>query len=187
MVFKMLFSHLRRHFMIYFTGSVILLVVLQVVDEYFDGAFSWIIRPLTLLIIVMVIWFFLRAFRNAISTLVEPIEKRELRRLLSNYSIAVIGIIVIFAMLYSWADAVGIGHLNYGSCVPGVSAPTVSTYMDRFFFSGQTFFTVGYGNVCPAGLAKIINLLNAWAGHFFTAVIVAVGLSELLQGRNKPA
>jgi inward rectifier potassium channel len=74
---------------------------------------------------------------------------------------------LLFAIVYF---TVGVEHLN------GVSAnTTVQKFIEAYFFSAQTFTTVGYGRISPAGyLTSFIAALEAFTGLLFFAL--ATGL-----------
>jgi inward rectifier potassium channel len=94
---------------------------------------------------------------------------------LSHFILLILGWFVaanlFFALLYM---AVGVSHLA-GIETRGLG----SQFMDAFFFSTQTFTTVGYGRISPVGLpANIISALEALTGLMSFALITG-----LLYGR----
>ena len=91
--------------------------------------------------------------------------------LLAAYALINVG----FTGLYYW---IGIAHLK------GIAAGTQShQLLNTFFFSIQTFTTVGYGVISPQGLAaNVIASIGAMSGWLFFALV-----SGLLFGRfSKP-
>jgi len=56
---------------------------------------------------------------------------------------------------------------------------------DYFYFSAITFFSVGYGDVCPMGLCKIMAVVTAFAGNIVTVVLMAIVVSLYLNRRTK--
>lgn len=74
---------------------------------------------------------------------------------------------LFYAVLYLW---IGTEHLI------GVRGETlVGTFMDCFYFSTQTFTTVGYGAIAPKGiLASTVASFEAFTGLIFFAI--ATGL-----------
>lgn len=87
---------------------------------------------------------------------------------------AYIGINLIFALLYL---LVGIDQMNGHD-------PAKSAFLDAFYFSVQTFTTVGYGHLSPSGPGiGIISTFEAFIGLMFFALITG-----LLYGRfSKPS
>ena len=95
------------------------------------------------------------------------------------------GIVLFCATLYMFTDITGTGALSYGHCGTSLAEtlqhPVVQTPGDTVYFSAITFFTVGYGEICPMGLAKSVAVLNALAGQLFTAVILGIGVSFFIE------
>lgn len=78
---------------------------------------------------------------------------------------------LIFALLYLW---IGIDHLN-----GMVASSTMEKFGEAFFFSAQTFTTVGYGRINPIGFwASFVAALEALTGLLSFALITG-----LLYGR----
>jgi inward rectifier potassium channel len=74
---------------------------------------------------------------------------------------------LVFACVYLW---IGIQHLS------GMVAITpAQKFIEAFFFSAQTFTTVGYGRISPTGyMTSFVASLEAFAGLLFFAI--ATGL-----------
>ncbi len=100
-----------------------------------------------------------------------------------------IGIIVLFAMLYTLVDLAGVGALSYGHCGPSfadtLKYPVVHNIPDTLYFSSVSFFTVGYGEICPMGLSKLVAGLNAFAGQIFTGLVVGIGVAFFLESNRE--
>ncbi|MBC7555630.1 MAG: Inward rectifier potassium channel Irk [Chryseobacterium sp.] len=81
--------------------------------------------------------------------------------------LAYIGINIIFAFIYYF---IGIEHLT------GIDHSVLKNeFVDVFFFSSQTFTTVGYGRIAPVGfLASLVATFEAFIGLLFFAI--ATGL-----------
>ena len=79
---------------------------------------------------------------------------------------------LVFAVFF---DLMGPGSLH------GVDQPTFAErYLNCFFFSIQTFTTVGYGNMSPANVpANILSALIAMTGVLVFALITGVFFSRL--------
>lgn len=82
----------------------------------------------------------------------------------------VLGYIVInifFALIYY---SIGVSHLT------GIDHSTpINEFIDVFFFSSQTFTTVGYGRIAPVGfMASLVSTFEAFLG--LLAFAIATGL-----------
>ncbi|MGS0747996.1 ion channel [Halpernia sp. GG3] len=105
-----------------------------------------------------------------------PLEKYSWYHVMINLSgfkfilfliVAYISINIIFAFIYF---CIGIEHLT------GIDHSVLhNELMDVFFFSSQTFTTVGYGRIAPVGfLASLVATFEAFIGLLFFAI--ATGL-----------
>ncbi|MBP2617442.1 ion channel [Chryseobacterium jejuense] len=88
-------------------------------------------------------------------------------RFISYLVIAYILINLVFAMIYY---LIGVGHLT------GIDkSDPLNEFIDVFFFSSQTFTTVGYGRIAPVGfLASLVATFEAFLGLLTFAI--ATGL-----------
>ncbi|MEY8758367.1 ion channel [Chryseobacterium tongliaoense] len=88
-------------------------------------------------------------------------------RFLSYLVIAYIAVNLLFAMIYF---LIGVEHLT------GIDKSTPSNeFIDVFFFSSQTFTTVGYGRIAPVGFtASLVATFEAFLGLLTFAI--ATGL-----------
>ncbi len=128
------------------------------------------------------------------------IVRRELNRLLNPkntlslvgaYAFLVIMVILIFATIFSIVNLGKFGALQYGSCSdsydPHFQIPDSIVSHDYFYFSAVTFFTVGYGDICPMGIMKYAAILNALVGHLISVIVVALILNNYMRLKeNKP-
>jgi potassium channel LctB len=103
---------------------------------------------------------------------------------LIGYFFSIMLILLLFAMVYSFSDASHTGQLSYGNCSATTYNPAMSSslhlFPDYLYFSAVTFFTVGYGDMCPTGNAKYVAIANMWLGHFFTVIILAIAVAIVL-------
>ena len=74
---------------------------------------------------------------------------------------------VVFAFVYLW---IGVEHLR------GAEAHTASDrFLNAFFFSAQTFTTVGYGSISPDGLsANLVAAFQALLGLMAFAIVTGL-------------
>ena len=125
------------------------------------------------------------------------IVRRELHRLLNPkniinlvgaYAFLVMIIILIFATIFSVIEIGKFGALQYGNCSDSYDSmkptPNKISSHDYFYFSSITFFTVGYGDICPMGMMKYAAILNALVGHLISVIVVALILNNYMQLQN---
>lgn len=81
------------------------------------------------------------------------------------------------------------GYLTYGKCSEKdvnsaliLNDPNiVESFSGKFYFSAVTFFTIGYGDICPMGLNKGISLLNGFFGSVFATIILAIAIAKYIE------
>jgi inward rectifier potassium channel len=95
----------------------------------------------------------------------------EFLTLLSLFYIAVNG---LFAFLYI---AVG-GTELVGPWIPGATY-TIGALLRAFFFSVETFATIGYGHVAPVGLAaNVIMTIESFVGLLSVALVTGIAFAR---------
>lgn len=84
--------------------------------------------------------------------------------------------VLVLMMLVAWVaqQIVGFGLIWWGlGGVDGVSESGLAGLADSIYYSGVVFFTVGFGEVVPAGLVPRFGaLLEAFAGVLTTALVI---------------
>jgi hypothetical protein len=102
-------------------------------------------------------------------------------------------IMLLFSILYWGMTAVGTGYLKYGTCTDNVEITPDLIVHDELavrditqysYFSAITFFTVGFGDICPMGMSKIVAILNAVIGHAFTVLILSIAITNYASGKD---
>lgn len=108
--------------------------------------------------------------------------------LLGAYAFFVVIIILIFSTLFSVVELTGMGYLKYGGCSDDFDPAMISTdplaSHNYIYFSAVTFFTVGYGDICPMGIMKLMAILDAFVGHLVTVIVVALIVNNYLRMRE---
>ncbi len=110
-------------------------------------------------------------------------EKIDLKKLIKGYLAGIFGFLILFTIFYIALSLLGVGYLTYGNCSDQFIAKsynesnTVQSFSGIFYFSSMTFFTVGYGDICPMGLNRIVAILNAFIGQFFIVILVGIAIA----------
>ena len=108
-------------------------------------------------------------------------------QLISGYALAVLGILFLFTALYSATETFDVGYITYGKCSVGaidgvnrIDPNIVHTVSGRFYFSAVTFFTIGYGDICPMGWDKGIAILNGFMGTVFATIVLGIAIAKYI-------
>jgi hypothetical protein len=167
--------------------------LLTFVSFYFSNTpFSFLAPLLSLIVIILVVlglWlnvqFFLETYVNFIFEHyfeADPDKVSKINSIKSDglklvmITAALIGLLIfLFAIGYSIAD-----DFFPGSNIRIITeSGTVSTFPDFFYFSGVTFFTIGYGDMVPLGVSRLIALLESLTGFLLSSVMVGFAVSIL--------
>ena len=109
-----------------------------------------------------------------------------------GYIGGIFSIILLFSLLYGILTSLGLGYLTYSPCHDTFTTGqdsgdpnAVHSIIGYVYFSAITFFTVGYGDVCAMGSHRVMAVFNAFAGHFYTSVIIVLALSTGLGKKRR--
>lgn len=109
--------------------------------------------------------------------------------LLFSYAVFILGILFLVSLAFLVLQNLGLGYLTYGQGSDKFTTEMIANdpniSHDYFYFSAITFFSVGYGDVCPMGLCKIMAVVTAFAGNIVTVVLMAIVVSLYLNRRTK--
>jgi hypothetical protein len=94
-----------------------------------------------------------------------------------NALLSIFGPLSLFGLIAAWAAGLitGFGLLHWSLDTtlvrPAGTDASLSTYL---YFSGTTFFTLGYGDVVPAdGLGRMLSVVEAGLGFGFLAAVIS--------------
>lgn len=139
--------------------------------------FLWIIIILICFIITRSIVIFIKGSRKTRSQgLKESSFSLEIfYTLLIVYSIVITG----FALIYFVLSFEGIVLVEYGELEdPGV----IGSLIHSFYFSGVTLLTIGYGDIVPIGIGRLIALIEALIGYVLpTAFMLRLVRSQMIK------
>jgi len=170
----------------------IILIVLQIITffitSYFpnDAYVRGITFSLNILIIVYLVSVIIHVIRKTLSSLMNP---KNVWHLIGAYALLLLVLLLIISTLYNFAEITRTGYLTYGECTSGFNPLMISNdpniSRDFFYFSTMTFFTVGYGDICPMGTAKLVSIIGSFIGHVVSVVLIALILNNYMQTRKK--
>ena len=93
------------------------------------------------------------------------IDKTSYRQIL----IYIISVIILFALIYIMLDKFFHGH--------GTNKVNANI-LDYLYFSVVTFATLGYGDIVPVGLSKLLVIIEVLSGMFLAAIFIGKISSE---------
>jgi potassium channel LctB len=114
---------------------------------------------------------------------------RDLFSLLLSYVMFIVGILLVISVIFMVVEDLHLGYLTYDPTeklsrdMIDNKDPNLS--QDYLYFSAITFFSVGYGDVCPMGFCKTLAMATAFAGNVVTVVLMAIVVSLYLNRRTK--
>lgn len=181
--------------------KLIILLIIQFIiikiPELIPDDFS--LRLVTLILGIVITIYFIAVIvhvaRLSIKNLLEP---KSLLHLIGAYVLLILVIIFISSILYNFVDLSHLGYIQYGSCNDNFNPSLINTSpnaqqissspvisKDFFYFSAVTFFTVGYGDICPMGFARVISIIVAFMGHIVSVILVAIILNNYLRKKER--
>lgn len=167
---------------------IIIQILLVAIEGYFpkSSVFRASVNMINILIFIYFIAVVIFLIKRWYQRLFNP---KNLVTLIFTYILFIIAILVLFSTIYNFTELWGYGYLKYGQCSDSFSSSMIQTdpfvSKEFFYFSSITFFTVGYGDICPMGFAKNIAILNAFVGHLVSVVIVVLILNNYIRRREE--
>jgi potassium channel LctB len=143
-----------------------------------------------ILIYFLIVFYFIVALvfivKERINYLMNP---KNIFKLIQAYAILILVIITVFSMLFSAVEFAQMGYITYGVCSDKFSPASIISdsqiSQSYFYFTAVTFFSVGYGDICPMGWAKILAVITAFAGNVISVILIAVILNNYLRHKEK--
>ncbi|MFH1750199.1 MAG: ion channel [Candidatus Micrarchaeota archaeon] len=161
--------------------------------DIFGPKTAYSIIPIAL-IVVSAALFGIIVVRIIIDYLIrKPIDKlltaENLGSLLLSYALFVFGILLLISFSYLELNRFGLGYLTYGKCTdtfsPALMESDSNISHDYFYFSAVTFFTIGYGDICPMGLSKYLSIVTVFMGNIVTVILMAIVITLYLRRKHE--
>jgi potassium channel LctB len=169
-----------------------ILIVVQYLILYFTRNFpekTFIDLVLTTISIFIAIYFVSVIYYVVKRTIEKLKNPQNLTSLIAEYSLFVLGIILIFSSLFSFVQTFGLGAIKYDGCSDIFDPAAMSTdntiSRDYFYFTAITFLAVGYGDICPMGLSKILAIITSFIGHLISGILVAIIINNYIRLREQ--
>jgi hypothetical protein len=71
---------------------------------------------------------------------------------------------------------------SLGKTMSSVGNPdNISTFAQSFYHSAITFFTIGYGDVYPQGLSRVLSALEGFVGVFMMSYFTVAFVRKILR------
>lgn len=83
-----------------------------------------------------------------------------------------------FSLLYIFIQITGLGNIASGL---GGNHDAIGIIGRSFFFSGVTFFTIGYGDFYPMGIIRVFALLEGFTGVFLMSYFTVAFVRKILR------
>jgi hypothetical protein len=147
-------------------GAIAAVVLVVVV---LSDAFAAMILPRRVTHVTLVRLFYRCTWTSwrAAARLIPPGRRR-------NAFLSVFGPLSLLVLITVWALGLIAGfallHWSVGTAISG----TEGNFLVYLYFSGTTFFTLGYGDLVPTGAAgRVLSAIEAGLGYGFLAVIIS--------------
>lgn len=170
----------------------ILFLLAQIFISYITGYFNtnffirWINVIINLGIVIYFISMIIYVVRRSILNLMSP---KSIYILIGSYALVVLALLMLFSTAYNFAELTETGYLKYGNCHNNFNPQMINndpnTSQDFFYFTAVTFFTVGYGDICPMGISKMISIIAAFTAHLVSVLLVALIINNYIHLRRK--
>jgi potassium channel LctB len=180
---KLLFNRPILKFFIF----VVVNIIFTTISSYFPRLILLriILDFINILIAIYFVAIIVYLIRRWFLRLLNP---KNIFALISTYALFILGLILLFSTIYNIVELSGLGYIKYGTCNGKFDSSMITTDPDAshdfFYFSAMTFFTVGYGDICPMGFEKIISIIVAFTGNLVSVILVALILNNYLDKKK---
>src|SRR4030042_4894002 len=186
-----------------FSRPILKLVVLLLISWVIfrlDQTFTAVLessRIVSFIFFVLNIAIFAYSIVLIIRIILEHLVRRQLKQLfnaqnlaslLLSYAIFIFGIIFFVSISFMEIQHLDFGYITYGKCSDNFNKSMIDTdpniSHDYMYFSSVTFFTIGYGDICPMGAAKLLSIITAFIGNVITVFLMGIVITLYLKRRE---
>jgi hypothetical protein len=117
------------------------------------------------------------------------LSARDIVSLLFSYVMFIVVILLVISTLFGVVEGLRLGYLTHGPTTDEFNSDVLDSEdsnvsHDYLYFSAVTFFSVGYGDICPMGICKPLAMMTAFAGNVVNVVLMGIVVSVYLNRRN---
>ena len=170
-----------------FAFFILVYVILDFILEDFAETTS-VRVPLTIVHGLLAIYFISVMVYVVRHSMRRMVSSRRSSELIGYYLLFLIGIILMLSTVLNIIELSRTGYITYGKCSDTFTSSMVKTDPQRshnFFYYTAMLFTVGYGDICPMGLAKLFSIITAILGHVLSVILVALIVNNHFKLREK--
>jgi len=117
------------------------------------------------------------------------LNARDIVSLLFSYAMFIALILLVISIVFIAVEEFHLGYLTHGPTTDEFNSDVIDSEdpnmsHDYLYFTAVTFFSVGYGDICPMGLCKTVAVVTAFAGNIVNVVLMGIVVSLYLNRRN---
>lgn len=163
-------------------------IIITFISEFFPGniLLRTVINVISILISIYFIAILIYLIRRWFRRLLNP---ENVFVLIFSYVLFILGILLFLSAIFNFAEILGMGYLKYGVCSDNFNSSMIKTDLQAsksfFYFTATTFFSVGYGDICPMGIDKTLSILTAFIGHLISVIIVVLILNNYIRKKEE--
>lgn len=162
-----------------FIGLMVALRLILLIIFKSESAIYYHLSVVIVLIIgIYLIFFLVHLLRQSFKSM---LTAKSLWGLFLSYILFIFCLLLLLSSAYGEIERMEKGYLTYGRCSDDFEKDMIKNdglkSTNYFYYTAVTFFTVGYGDICPMGMAKQISLLNAFIGNFVSVVVMVIAIT----------
>jgi potassium channel LctB len=163
-------------------------IIISFISEFFPGniILRAVINVISVLISIYFIVILIYLIRKWFKKLLNP---ENIFMLIVSYILFILGILLFLSTIFDLAEIAGFGYLKYGVCSDNFNSSMIKTDAQAskgfFYFTAITFFSVGYGDICPMGIDRTLAVITAFIGHLISVIIVVLIINNYIRKKEE--